>query len=174
MDDIQGVTVILPVKMLTWGPNKPDMSNYNFLPTLAIIGICLLSLSSCGSEKTALETANAQTAVPEDVEAETPEATVAIPQQVEAVYEGPRKVVGAFRSVKGVMDPLSCYCSNGGYVESPTGETVAVCFDNNQNVPSSDYIYMEGTMTSRSIESNGACPAGSMSYLVVESYSLQP
>lgn len=91
-----------------------------------------------------------------------------------APEEGPRKVTGAFRSVKGVMDPLSCYCSNGGYVESPAGETLAVCFDNSENISSTDYIYIEGVMTTRTIDSNGPCPAGTMSYLVVESYSLTP
>lgn len=128
-------------------------------------------LSSCATENAAIEAPVVEADTVEEETAIVPDET---PQPTPQVQEGPKKVVGAFRSVKGVMDPLSCYCNNGGYVESPAGESVPVCFDNNQNVGNTDYIFIEGVMTTRSIESNGACPEGTMSYLVVESYSLTP
>ncbi len=156
--------------MLPWLANNINMRSHKFLLTITLTGLCLLMLSSCGSEKIAVEAP----VVEEEVTSETTESQVELPQQAEPVYEGPRKVVGAFKSVKGVMDPLSCYCSNGGYVDSPAGETVPVCFDNSQEVFNTDYIFIEGVMTTRTIESNGACPEGTMSYLVVESYSLNP
>lgn len=34
-----------------------------------------------------------------------------------------------FESVRGVMDSLSCYCFNAGYVETDDGEKISVCFD---------------------------------------------
>ncbi|GAB5424687.1 MAG: hypothetical protein Crog4KO_18340 [Crocinitomicaceae bacterium] len=95
-----------------------------------------------------------------------------IPIPIQA--EIPERVVGSFRSVKGVMDPLSCYCGNGGYVESPAGRVVAVCFEDNVDIASRDYIEVIGLMTTRTIESNGACPAGTKSFMVVESYKLNP
>ncbi len=37
--------------------------------------------------------------------------------------------VGDFRSVKGVMNQLSCYCFNSGYLKSST-RTLPICFSN--------------------------------------------
>lgn len=162
------------LKMLTWVSNSSVMTLHNHLLILVLSGFCLLTFASCGSEKNAVETPVAQEEASNEMEEEAVEAQIEMPQQAEQVVEGPRKAVGAYRSVQGVMDPLSCYCNNGGYVDSPTGETVAVCFDNNQNVGSTDYIFIEGVMTTRTIDSNGPCPAGTMSYLIVESYSLTP
>lgn len=79
-------------------------------------------------------------------------------------------VTGSFRSVKGVMDKLSCYTSNGGYIKTAEGKTVAVSFKDSENVSSCDKITVTGFMTSRNIESNGSCPAGMMGFLKVQSY----
>lgn len=79
-----------------------------------------------------------------------------------------RTVTGSFRSVSGVMNELSCYCSNGGYVTTVDGEEVAVCF--NEPVESCDKITVTGYKTSKKIESNGSCPGGIMSFLKVQSY----
>jgi hypothetical protein len=76
--------------------------------------------------------------------------------------------------VKGIMDPLSCYCNNGGYVNSPAGETVAVCFNDDVVISSVDFIEVNGLMTNRSIESNGSCPSGTKTYMIVETYSFEP
>jgi ABC-type oligopeptide transport system substrate-binding subunit len=79
-----------------------------------------------------------------------------------------RTVTGKFRSVSGVMDKLSCYCSNGGYVTSEDGVVTAVCFD--EAVESCDKITVTGYMTSRKIEKNGSCPEGIMGFLKAQSY----
>lgn len=79
-------------------------------------------------------------------------------------------LTGSFRSVKGVMDKLSCYTSNGGYITLVDGSTVAVSFKDSEDVSSCDKITVTGYMTSRSIESNGSCPAGMMGFLKVQSY----
>lgn len=88
------------------------------------------------------------------------------------IQEGPRTVVGSFRSVKGIMDPLSCYCNNSGYVETPSGESVPVCFKDDVVISTRDYIEVTGIMTTRSIDSNGTCPSGVKTYLIVESFKL--
>ena len=81
-----------------------------------------------------------------------------------------RTLIGSFRSVSGVMNELSCYCSNGGYVTTEDGSEFAVCFNANEVVPSCDKITVTGYMTSKSIESNGACPGGMMGFLKVQEY----
>lgn len=168
---LRRLTGMFMLKVLTWVPNIQYMRSRNSLLKMFFAGCCMLLLSACANEKDLIEVAEMAT---ED-QLETVEEPVQITQEVAPpVLEGPRKVVGEFRSVRGVMDPLSCYCGNGGYVESPAGESVAVCFNDNENVQSTDYIFIEGVMITRTIESNGACPAGTMSYLIVESYSLQP
>ena len=79
-----------------------------------------------------------------------------------------RTVSGSFQSVTGVMDELSCYCSNGGNVTAEDGVVTAVCFE--EEVESCEKITVTGYMTSRSIESNGACPGGMMGFLKAMSY----
>ncbi len=81
-----------------------------------------------------------------------------------------KTITGSFRSVQGVMNELSCYCSNGGYVKTADGTEVAVCFKSEVVVPSCDKITVTGYMTSKSIQSNGACPAGIMGFLKVQEY----
>lgn len=109
-----------------------------------------IGLSAC-SEKTT----STQTTETEEVETPTP------------VVEQ-RTVTGKFRSVSGVMNELSCYCSNGGYVTAEDGVVTAVCFD--EEVQSCDKITVTGYMTSRKIDDNGPCPAGIMGFLKVQSY----
>jgi len=79
-----------------------------------------------------------------------------------------KTITGKFKSVSGVMDELSCYCANGGYVTAEDGTVTAVCFD--EEVASCEKITVTGYMTSRSVESNGACPGGMMGFLKVQSY----
>ena len=81
-----------------------------------------------------------------------------------------KTITGSFRSVSGVMNKLSCYCSNGGYVTTEDGAEFAVCFKSEDNVPSCDKITVTGYVTSKSIESNGACPGGMMEFLKVQEY----
>jgi len=111
-------------------------------------------------------------AVVENVEEVAEPEQLTVPTAAAPIVDHERMVVGSYRSVKGVMDKLSCHCGNGGYVETPAGETVAVCFDQNTIVNSCDVITVTGVVSSHSIESNGACPAGMMSILTVETYKI--
>jgi hypothetical protein len=83
-----------------------------------------------------------------------------------------KTITGSFRSVSGVMNELSCYCSNGGYVTTEDGSEVAVCFNADEEVPSCDKITVTGYMTSKKIESNGVCPGGMMGFLKVQTYTV--
>lgn len=168
---LRRLTGMFMLKVLTWVSNIQSMRSLKFLSKTLLAGFCLFLLAACANDIYAVEAIK----IAEESEVEAVEEPIQISQELEPpVQEGPRKVAGEFRSVKGVMDPLSCYCSNGGYVESPAGESLRVCFADNENVQSTDYIFIEGVMTIRTIDSNGPCPAGTMSYLIVESYSLQP
>jgi hypothetical protein len=143
-----------------------------FFLTIVLSCFLILLTASCATSNSGVQ-ANSQT-TEEASQMGMEEPIINEEMSNPTIEEGPRTIVGAYRSVKGVMDPLSCYCDNGGYVDSPAGETLPVCFDDNQNVQSTDYIFIEGTMIVQSIESNGVCPAGTMNFLEVESYSLTP
>ncbi len=101
----------------------------------------------------------------EEVDTQT---TTLPPDEVSLVEQ--QTLTGSFRSVRGVLDPLSCYCSNGGYVTIANGKQYAVSFDEGEDVPTCEKITLTGYKTSRSIESNGVCPAGMMGFLKVQSY----
>jgi hypothetical protein len=79
-------------------------------------------------------------------------------------------ITGSYRSVNGVMDNLSCYCSNGGYVKTANGTEIEVCFKSEDLVPSCDKLTVTGYMTSKSIESNGVCPSGMQAFIRVQEY----
>ncbi|MDG1330820.1 MAG: hypothetical protein P8P74_00710 [Crocinitomicaceae bacterium] len=119
--------------------------------TILIIG--LSAFSSC-SEKT---TPITETQPTENTDEQTTEPVL---NQI--------TLTGSFRSVAGVMNELSCYCSNGGYVTAEDRVVTAVCFD--EEVASCEKITVTGYMTSRSIESNGPCPGGIMGFLKAQSY----
>lgn len=146
------------------------MKQSSFLSLLLLVASVFFG-TSCDSSKNVIE--QTPPPPPEVVET-TDDEILQEPVSTPPVIEGPRTVVGAFKSVRGVMDPLSCYCDNGGYIDSPAGEHVAVCFNSSEEISSTDFIKVTGVMTTKTIDSNGPCPAGTKSYLVVESYSLQP
>jgi hypothetical protein len=81
-------------------------------------------------------------------------------------------VTGTFKSVQGVMDPLSCYASNGGYVTQSNGERVAVSFTTESEITCAS-IEVKGNYITKTISSNpnSPCPAGTMKMLEVESYT---
>ena len=43
-------------------------------------------------------------------------------------------ISGTFKSVEGVMDPLSCHCSNGGYLTDEYNTTYAICLEDGKEV----------------------------------------
>ncbi|MFN8714325.1 MAG: hypothetical protein ACK5Z2_15865 [Bacteroidota bacterium] len=80
-------------------------------------------------------------------------------------------VTGQFKSVQGVMDQLSCYTSNGGYITQASGERVAVSFTSEAEITCAT-IEVKGHYITKTIsgDANNPCPAGTMKMLEVESY----
>ena len=78
---------------------------------------------------------------------------------------------GEYKSVRGVMDPLSCYCFNAGYVTSDT-KRIPVCFKNDDEKISCKQLLVRGNYTTKTIQSEptNPCPAGKETYLEVASY----
>ena len=81
-------------------------------------------------------------------------------------------ITGEFRSVQGVMDPLSCYASNGGYITQANGERIAVSFATETAVACKS-ITVTGTYVTKTVkaEPNNPCAAGEMKVLEVKEYS---
>lgn len=97
-----------------------------------------------------------------------------------AVEENTVTYVGTFRSFRGVMQPLSCYCFDGGELTTKGGRTINICFEDNElekKMSSEENlectrIKVMGVMKTKSYESDGnsPCPSGSMTYLKVTSF----
>lgn len=80
-------------------------------------------------------------------------------------------VTGGFEDVSGVMNNLSCYCGNGGYITIKNNEKIAVCFENNEKVTCTN-ITANGFYENKKINPGkiSQCSAGEMKYLKVSSY----
>lgn len=70
--------------------------------------------------------------------------------------------VGEFRSVAGVMDPLSCYCFNGGYLLTSEGNEIAICLTDQMTLPECTSVRVTGSFNvqQRSSGPMDPCPAG--------------
>ncbi len=78
---------------------------------------------------------------------------------------------GSFRSVQGVMDNLSCYCSNGGYVTTMENKKIGICFDESSEFTCKN-IQVKGYYRKKMInpEKYSPCPAGERNLFYVTSY----
>ncbi len=82
-------------------------------------------------------------------------------------------IEGTFESKKGVMNIVSCFCHNSGYLKSKTGEEIPVCISDEKADVSCEKVKMTGeyvTITHEK-ENNGVCPATTMTYFRVSSFS---
>ncbi len=77
---------------------------------------------------------------------------------------------GAYTAVDDSNDPLTCYCRNGGYIDTCDRQRIALCFEgkapsgNCQNIEIWGYLVREAIA-----ESEGAhCDAAEVRYLQVE------
>lgn len=79
---------------------------------------------------------------------------------------------GVFRSSKGVKDPLSCYCFDGGYLTTTTGESFAVCFDNLRTSPDCESVELSGSflIKSNDPEPGSVCAKGEMKIFKVTTF----
>lgn len=93
----------------------------------------------------------------------------------------PTTVRGSFHSTRGVMDPLSCHCFDGGYLTLDDGEKVAVCFENGELEAAEakaekgmacTELEVTGEMVEHTQADNGVgpCPGGTVHYLRVASF----
>lgn len=78
--------------------------------------------------------------------------------------------IGNYNSVMGVMDPLSCYCYNAGYLEIEENESINVCFEEFEDKVPSGNISVTGYWKEVKIQSNNACPGGSKYIFYAVSY----
>ena len=80
---------------------------------------------------------------------------------------------GDYQSSKGVMTPLSCYCSDGGTLTTSEDEKLKVCFDGLKEKPGDcTKISVTGyyeTLANDPEETN-PCPKGTMKVFVVERF----
>lgn len=75
---------------------------------------------------------------------------------------------GDFQNMMGVMQPVSCYCYESGYLQTAT-ERVALCFAPNTTVPPSGTITVTGKFTEREHKGGATdpCPSGKMTVFEV-------
>jgi hypothetical protein len=86
-----------------------------------------------------------------------------------------KQLQGSFRSTKGVMQVLSCYCFNGGYLVDKFGKLTPICFENSDVDISCDKITILGhykTIKNKA-EPTSVCKAGEMTYFNVVKFQCQ-
>ena len=78
---------------------------------------------------------------------------------------------GKFYSTKGIMDPLSCYCYNSGYLMED-GKRIPLCFDKGQMEAECKSVKVNGFYKTIKIdpEKTNPCPAGSKQVFMVQKY----
>ena len=83
---------------------------------------------------------------------------------------------GSYRSIMGVMNPLSCYCSNGGYLTISDEEKISISFDElNIDKVRSGEITVSGSFEEITHESGemDPCLSGTRQILIVKSFSIK-
>lgn len=87
-----------------------------------------------------------------------------------------RVLEGSFRSIKGVQDPLSCYCYNAGYLTTAEGERFALCFADDQEQPiGCETLRVTALQTTKTIDppASSPCSAGTLTVFAVRSFSCE-
>ena len=79
---------------------------------------------------------------------------------------------GEFRSTKGVMTSLSCYCYNSGVIKQADESMIDICFEENVDV-SCTKIRVTGWYVNEhvQVDENNPCASGSMELFKVISYT---
>ncbi len=80
---------------------------------------------------------------------------------------------GTYRTVMGVMNPLSCYCYNGGYLTISDDERISISFDDlKMDKVKSGKITVTGHYEEIEHESSAKdpCPGGVRKIFIVESF----
>ena len=73
---------------------------------------------------------------------------------------------GSFESKRGVMVALSCFCYNGGYLNTASGEEIAICIaDDKTEINCKNPTFTGDYVTlTQAKDTNGVCPGGTMTY----------
>lgn len=80
-------------------------------------------------------------------------------------------LIGTFESRRGVMDPLSCFCYNCGYLTTAKGEKIAVCITDEGVTLDCKNVVCKGKYVTvkKDKETNGVCAGGTMTYFEASS-----
>jgi hypothetical protein len=109
---------------------------------------------------------------PKGTSTKTPTKEMELPTKEVAI----ETLSGTYTSKKGVMDKISCFGYNVGYLQT-TGKTpVVICFDkmtngSNIKITCEGPLKVEGYYESVTKESNEACKGGTMSIFYVTKWS---
>jgi len=81
-------------------------------------------------------------------------------------------ITGSYRSIKGVMTDLSCYCYNSGYLTTESGELIPVCFPNDDTEIDYETVTFTGAYENRTVtsEPTSPCPPGERTLFIVQSH----
>ena len=83
-------------------------------------------------------------------------------------------ITGKFESKKGVMDKISCYCYNSGYLTTDKGDRIAICLEikDHETIKCKEKITFTGNYEERTHgdSKNNPCPSGKMMIFIAKKY----
>ena len=93
-------------------------------------------------------------------------------QKLNNTTENEKTFTGTFKSTKGVMKPISCYCYNSGFLTTSDNQEIAVCFDNENIDITCESITIKGYFKKliNNPEPTSPCPKGEMEIFMVTAY----
>ncbi|OQX99426.1 MAG: hypothetical protein B6I24_02575 [Bacteroidetes bacterium 4572_128] len=79
---------------------------------------------------------------------------------------------GHFKSAKGSLKLISCYCYNGGYIMTKKKEKIPVCFKIKSKIENDKNVILIGYFDTKRIKSDidNPCPEGELRFFKVVSY----
>jgi len=82
---------------------------------------------------------------------------------------------GDFKSIKGVMNDLSCYCYNSGFLTTDDGAEISICFNDNNITIDCERITVEGYFENIIIEDNpnSPCSGGEKETFIVTNFNCE-
>ncbi len=85
---------------------------------------------------------------------------------------------GKYRSVRGIKNMLSCYCSNAGYLTLKNGDKIALCFDElnvDEEIECNGQLTVKGVFKTKTNNPEPAspCPEGTKKILYIKIYYCQ-
>lgn len=82
------------------------------------------------------------------------------------------EISGTYSSIKGVKNKLSCYCYNGGYLITESGERIAVCFKDENIDINCERVEISGKYVVKKLntEPGSACKNGKMKIFEAEKF----